>query len=279
MLINMVFTDTRSDIPITSPVIATPSRTSGDVAIEISSAPPTAALEFDKQEPSNTVKMDPNDPSRMKLAKCLLAFAREASSQYWGQYDLIPWRPAEDTLQSAVDVIIRSDLHIHAYHTIYSQTGDLTSGSIELDIPSVLGPLRVSQGDLPEYVDEMGYTESWMEKIQLACEQSPQSVLDSQILYWMIYFYQFYSKRDHGPSTADVSDSEPPKTRFSILEDLQQACKDKVAQSLPNNNQDRQPHETPPAEGANDRSDQTDAGGWLKMASRKTATAHMPRCS
>ncbi|CAE6402463.1 unnamed protein product, partial [Rhizoctonia solani] len=196
MLVNLVFTDTRSDISIAPLVITTPSRTSDDVAIEISNTPPTVALELDKVEPSSTVKMDPSDPSRMKLAKCLLAFARDVSNQYWDQDDSTPWKPAEDTLHSAVDAIIRYDLHIHAYHTIHSQTGDLvphcmsflwaftwallkkwrrTSGSIELDIPSVLGPLRVSQGDLPEYVDGMGYTESWMEKIQLACEQSPQT--------------------------------------------------------------------------------------------------------
>ncbi|KAF8669409.1 hypothetical protein RHS04_08895 [Rhizoctonia solani] len=134
-----------------------------------------------------------------------------------------------------------------------------TSGSIELDIPSVLGPLRVSQGDLPDDVDEMGYTESWMEKIRLACEQSPQSVLDSEILHWMIYFYIVNSKRDHGPSTADASGSEPPKTWLSFLQDLQKACEDKVAQPVPNINQDRHPHETPPAEGANAGSAQTDA--------------------
>ncbi|GAB1524390.1 hypothetical protein RhiTH_007544 [Rhizoctonia solani] len=282
MLVNLVFTDTRSGISITAPVITTPSRTSDDVAIEISNTPPTAALELDKQESSNTVKMDPDDPSSPKLAKCLLALARDVSTQYWGQYVFTPWRPAEDTLHSAVDAIIRSDLHIHAYHTIRTQTGDLvpycmsflwqftcallkkwrrTSGSIELDIPSVLGPLCVSQGDLPSYVDGMGYTESWMEKIRLACEQSPQSVLDSQILDRMIYSYVTNSKRDHGPSTADASGSEPPKTWLSILLDLQKACKDKVAQSVPNNNQDRHPHETPPAEGANAGSDQTDAGG------------------
>ncbi|CAE6347214.1 unnamed protein product [Rhizoctonia solani] len=281
MLVNLVFTDTRSDTSITPPAITTPSRTSGDAAIEISDAPPTAALELDKQESSSTVKMDPNDPSSLKLAKCLVAFARDVSDQYWRQYDLTPWRPAEDTLHSAVDAIIRSNLHIHAYHTIRSQTGDLvphcmsflwwftralldkwreTSGSMELDIPSVLGPLRVSQGDLPEYVDEMGYTESWMEKIQLACEQSPQSVLDSKILDRMIHFYQAYSERDHGPSTADASGFEPPKTWQSILQDLYKACEDKVAQSVPNNNQDRQSHETPPAEGANAGSAQTDAG-------------------
>ncbi|KAF8667168.1 hypothetical protein RHS04_09355, partial [Rhizoctonia solani] len=281
-LINLVFPDMDLGTHITPPVITTPSRTSGDVAIEIRNAPPTAALELDKEEPSSTVKMDPSDPSSRKLAKCLLAFARDVSSQYYYQDDSTPWRPAEDTLHSAVDAIIRSDLHIHAYHTIHSQTGDLvpysmsflwqftwtllckwreTRGSIELDIPSVLGPLRVSQGDLPEYVDGMGYTESWMEKIRLACEQSPQSVLDSQILYWMIDFYQLGSKRNHGPSTADASGSEPPKTWRSILEDLHKACEDKVAQSVPNNNQDRQPHETPPAEGTNNRLDQTDAGG------------------
>ncbi|KAF8691857.1 hypothetical protein RHS03_08714, partial [Rhizoctonia solani] len=281
-LINLVFPDIDSGTHITPPVITTPSRTSGDVAIEISNTPPTAAIELDKQESSSTVKMDPNDPSRMKLAKCLLAFAQDVSRQYYNQNDSTPWRPAEDTLHSAVDAIIRSNLHIHAYHTIHSQTGDLvpycmsflwwftwvllwkwhqTSGSMELDIPSVLGPLRVSQGDLPAHVDGMGYTESWMEKIRLACEQSPQSVLDSKILDRMIHFYQFYNGRDHGPSTADASGSEPPKTWQSILQDLRKACKDKVAQSAPNNNQDRHPHETPPAEGANDRSDQTDAGG------------------
>ncbi|KAF8675638.1 hypothetical protein RHS04_06653 [Rhizoctonia solani] len=280
-LINLVFPDMDSGTHITPPVITTPSRTSGDVAIEMRDPPPTAALELDKVEPSSTVKMDPNDPSSLKLAKCLLAFARNVSYQYYYQDDSTPWKPAEDTLHSAVDAIIRSNLHIHAYHTIHSQTGDLvpycmsflwrftwallkkwcrTIGSIELDIPSVLGPLRVSQGDLPVYVDGMGYTESWMEKIRLACEQSPQSVLDSQILDWMINFYIVNSERDHGPSTADASGSEPPKTWLSILQDLQKACEDKVAQSVPNTNQDRQPHETPPAEGANDRSDQTDAG-------------------
>ncbi|KAF8691859.1 hypothetical protein RHS03_08713, partial [Rhizoctonia solani] len=267
---------------ITPPVITTPSRTSGDVAIEMSDPPPTAGLELDKVEPSSTVKMDPNNPSSLKLAKCLLGFARDVSSQYLVQHDSTPWRPAKDTLQSAVDAIIRSNLHIHAYHTIRSQTGDLVpycmsflwqftwalldkwrwmSGSMELDIPSVLGPLRVSQGDLPDDVDGMGYTESWMEKIQLACEQSPQSVLDSQIMDWMIIFYRSYSERDHGPSTADASGSDPPTTWISILEDLRTACKDKVAQSVLNNNQDGQPHETPPAEGENDRSAQTDASG------------------
>ncbi|GAB1526098.1 hypothetical protein RhiTH_009264 [Rhizoctonia solani] len=281
MLVNLVFTDTRSDISITPPAITTPSRTSGDVAIEISNTPPTAALELDKEKPSSTLKMDPDDPSSLKLAKCLLAFAQDVSDQYWGQNGFTPWRPAEDALDSAVDAIIRSNLHIHAYHTIHSQTGDLVphcmsflwqftrallqkwrwkGGSIELDIPSILGPLRVSQGDLPSDVDEMGYTESWVEKIRLACEQSPQSVLDSQILHRMIVFYQVYSERDHGPSTADTSGSEPLKTWQSILQDLQQACKDKVAQSVPNNNQDRHPHETPPAEGANAGSAQTDAG-------------------
>ncbi|QRW26538.1 hypothetical protein RhiXN_12199 [Rhizoctonia solani] len=281
-LINLVFPDMDSGTHVAPPVITTPSRTSGDVAIEMSDPPPTAGLELDKVEPSSTVKMDPSDPSRMKLAKCLLAFARDVSNQYFLQDDSTPWKPAEDTLHSAVDAIIRSNLHIHAYHTIHSQTGDLvpycmsslwaftwallwkwrvTSGSIELDIPSVLGPLRVSQGDLPAYVDGMGYTDSWVEKIRLACEQSPQSVLDSQILDWMIIFYQSYSESDHGPSTADASGSEPPKTWRSILEDLHKACKDRVAQSAPNNNQDRHPHETPPAEGANDRSAQTDAGG------------------
>ncbi|GAB1524397.1 hypothetical protein RhiTH_008937 [Rhizoctonia solani] len=281
-LINLVFPDVDSGTHITPPVITTPSRTSDDVAIEISNTPPTAALELDKQESSSTVKMDPNDPSSLKLAKCLLAFAWDVSTQYYCQDNFTPWRPAEDTLHSAVDAIIRSNLHIHAYHTIHSQTGDLvpycmsflwrftwallwkwrwTSGSIELDIPSVLGPLRVSQGDLPDDVDGMGYTESWVEKIRLACEQSPQSGLDSHILHWMIYFYQAYSERDHGPSTADASGSEPLKTWQSILLDLQKACEDKVAQSALNTNQDRQPHETPPAEGANDRSAQTDAGG------------------
>ncbi|GAB1524394.1 hypothetical protein RhiTH_007548 [Rhizoctonia solani] len=282
MLVNLVFTNTRSDISITPPAITTPSRTSDDVAIEIINAPPIAALELDKQESSSTVKMDPNDTSSLKLAKCLLAFAWDVSDKYFYQNDFTPWRPTEDTLHSAIDAIIRSNLHIHAYHTIHSQTGDLvpycmsflwaftwallkkwrgTSGSIELDIASVLGPLCVSQGDLPDDVDGMGYTESWVEKIRLACEQSPQSVLDSQILDWMIVFYQYFSKRDHGPSTADASGSEPPKTWQSILRDLQKACKDKVGQSVPNNNQDRQPHGIPPAEGANDRSDQTDAGG------------------
>ncbi|GAB1524374.1 hypothetical protein RhiTH_007528 [Rhizoctonia solani] len=281
-LINLVFPDMDSGTHITPPVITTPSRTSGDVAIEMSDPPPTADLELDKVEPSSTVKMDPDDPSSLKLAKCLLGFARDVSDQYRRQNDFTPWRPAEDTLHSAVDAIIRSNLHIHAYHTIHSQTGDLvphcmsflwrftqallckwrwTSGLIELGVPSVLGPLRVSQGDLPDDVDGMGYTESWMEKIRLACEQSPQSVLDSKILHWMIVIHQAHSQRDHGPSTADASGSEPPTTWRNILQDLRKACKDKVAQSAPNNNQDRQPHETPPAEGANDRSDQTDAGG------------------
>ncbi|KAF8751713.1 hypothetical protein RHS01_08205 [Rhizoctonia solani] len=262
-LINLVFPDMDSGTHITPPVIKTPSRTSGDVAIEMSDPPPTAGLELDKVEPSSTVKMDPNNPSSLKLAKCLLAFARDVSDLYYHQHDSAPWRPAEDTLHSAVNAIIRSNLHIHAYHTIRSQTGDLvpycmsflwrftwallckwryTSGLIELDIPSVLGPLRVSQGDLPDDVDGMGYTESWVEKIRLACEQSPQSVLDSKILDWMIYSYGTNSKRDHGPNTADAS-----------------GCEDKVAQPVPNTNQDRQPHETP-AEGANDRSAQTDAG-------------------
>ncbi|KAF8751474.1 hypothetical protein RHS01_08214 [Rhizoctonia solani] len=251
MLINMVFTDTRSDIPITPPVIATPSRTSDDVAIEISNTPPTAALELDKEEPSNTVRMDPNDPSSLKLAKCLLAFARD---------------PAEDTLHSAVDAIIRSNLHIHAYHTIHSQTGDLVPHCM-----SFLGSLHghyfgsgagragrsswisrrylaryVSQGDLPDDVDGMGYTESWMEKIRLACEQSPQSGLDTR-----------------GPWT-----QHSRRVRFRASQDLAQHSRGltkglqrQSSSVVPNNNQDRQPHETPPAEGANDCSDQTDAGG------------------
>ncbi|GAB1524378.1 hypothetical protein RhiTH_007532 [Rhizoctonia solani] len=279
-LINLVFPDMNSGTHITPPVITTPSRKSGDIMIEMSNPPPTAAL--DKEESSSTVRMDPNDPSSLKLAKCLLAFARDVSNRYFGQNDFTPWRPAEDTLHSAVDAIIRSNLHIHAYHTIHSQTGDLvphcmsflwrftqallckwrwTSGLIELGVPSVLGPLRVSQGDLPDDVDGMGYTESWMEKIRLACEQSPQSVLDSKILHWMIVIHQAHSQRDHGPSTADASGSEPLKTWLSILQDLEKACEDKVAQSVPNTNQDRQPRETPPSEGANDRSAQTDAGG------------------
>ncbi|KAF8672890.1 hypothetical protein RHS04_07741 [Rhizoctonia solani] len=281
MLAALALPYTSSDTHVTLPVITTPLRTSGDVAIGISDFLSTASLEFNKEESSNTFKMDPNDPSRLKLAQCLLAFAPDVSDEYWVQGSFTPWRPAEDTLHSAIDAIIRSDLHIHAYHTIHSQTGDVvpycmsflwqftwallkkwreTSGSIELDIPSVFGPLRVSQGDLPDDVDGMGYTESWMEKIRLACEQSPQSVLDSGILDWMTLYYEIDSERDHGPSTADASGSEPPKTWLSILQDLQKACEDKVAQSALNMNQDRQPHETPPAEGANDRSDQTDAG-------------------
>ncbi|GAB1525770.1 hypothetical protein RhiTH_008936 [Rhizoctonia solani] len=262
-LINLVFPDVDSGTHITPPVITTPSHTSGDVAIEISDAPPTAALELDKQESSSTVKMDPNDPSSLKLAKCLLAFAWDVSDKYYYQDNFTPWRPTEDTLHSAIDVIIRSNLHIHAYHTIHFQTGDLvpycmsflwwftwallkkwrwTSGSIELDIPSVLGPLRVSQGDLPEYVDGMGYTESWMEKIQLACEQSPQTE----------------GTMDPAQQTRPVPSLPRPGKAFYGTYD--KACKDKVAQSSPNSNQDRQPHETPPAEGANDRSAQTDAG-------------------
>ncbi|KAF8751478.1 hypothetical protein RHS01_08210 [Rhizoctonia solani] len=244
MLVNLVFTDMRSDISITPPAITTPSRTSGDAAIEISDAPPTAALELDKQEPSSTVKMDPNDPSSLKLAKCLLAFAQDVSYQYFRQDDSTPWRPAEYTLHSAVDAIIRSNLHIHAYHTIHSQTGDLvphcmsflwrftqallckwrrTSGLIELGVPSVLGPLRVLRATYLSMSMGWGILRAGWRRYSWLANRVHRV------------------RRDHGPSTADASGSEPPKTWRSILEDLQKACKDKV--------------------GANDRSDQTDAGG------------------
>ncbi|KAF8751684.1 hypothetical protein RHS01_08220 [Rhizoctonia solani] len=298
MLVNLVFTDMRSDISITPPAITTPSRTSGDAAIEISDAPPTAALELDKQEPSSTVKMDPNDPSSLKLAKCLLAFAQDVSYQYFRQDDSTPWRPAEYTLHSAVDAIIRSNLHIHAYHTIHSQTGDLvphcmsflwrftqallckwrrTSGLIELGVPSVLGPLRVLRATYLSMSMGWGILRAGWRRYSWLANRVHRVYWTVES--WIDCFLPMHSRGTMDPAQQTRPVPSLPRPGRSILEDLQKACKDKVVSRVPNNNQDRQPHETPPAEGANDVRTRLMPEGWLKMTSRKTATAHKTRCS
>ncbi|QRW26512.1 hypothetical protein RhiXN_12173 [Rhizoctonia solani] len=268
---------TLSDTHNAPPTIMASSHAADDVTLEIGDALPTAALGL-HGESSSHVRMYLDDSNSLKLTICLLSFAQGVSRTYYYRSSSDPWKPAEDTLHSAIDAIIRSDLHIRAYHTIQSHTiqshtSDLVphcmsflwwfawalldkcpyyKRSRALDIPSILGQIGAPEGDVPEYVDGMGYTKSWIEKIRLVREQSPQSVLDSQILDGMILHYDVNRERDHGPGTAEASGSEPPTTWLTILRHLKKACEDKVAESGQKVDQGGQEQEAPLAEGAAD---------------------------
>ncbi|KAF8667778.1 hypothetical protein RHS04_09257 [Rhizoctonia solani] len=255
------------------PTIMASSHAAADVTLEMDATLSTAVLGSDDGESSSHVRMYLDDLNSLKLTICLLSFARSVSESYYYQSSSDPWKPAEDTLHSAIDAIIRSDLHARAYRTIQSHTSDLVphcmcflwwfaralldkfpyyKRSRALGIPSILVQIGASEGDVPEDVDGMGYTESWIEKIRLIREQSPQSVVDSQILDIMIGYYNSYHSRDKGPSTPDASGSEPPTTWLTILRDLKKTCEDKVAESGQKVDQGGQEQEAPLAEGAAD---------------------------
>ncbi|KAF8750141.1 hypothetical protein RHS01_09525 [Rhizoctonia solani] len=262
-----------SDTHNAPPTIMTSSHAAADVTLEMDDTLPIAVLGSDDGESSSHVRMYLDDLNSLKLTICLLSFARSVCECCYYQSSSDPWDPAEDTLHSAIDAIIRSDLHARAYHTIQSHTSDLVphcmsflwwfvrallrkwpyyKRSRALGIPSILGQIGAPEGDVPEYVDGMGYTKSWIEKIRLVRKQSPQSVLDSEILDGMILYYEFGSERDHGPGTAEASGSEPPTTWLTILRDLKKACKRKVAESGQKVDQGGQEQEAPLAEGAGD---------------------------
>ncbi|GAB1524358.1 hypothetical protein RhiTH_007511 [Rhizoctonia solani] len=267
-----------SDTHNAPPTIMASSHAAADVTLEMDATLPTAILGSDDGESSSHVRMYLDDSDSLKLTICLLRFARCVSIGYYSRSSSDPWKPAEDTLHSAIDAIIRSDLHVRAYHTIQSHaiqshTSDLVphcmcflwwfaralldkcpyyKRSRALGIPSILGQIGAPEGDVPEDVDGMGYTKSWIDKIWLVREQSPQSVLDSQILDEMIRHYDSYRLRDKGPSTPDASGSEPPTTWLTILRDLKKACEEKVAESGQKVDQGGQEQEAPLAEGAVD---------------------------
>ncbi|KAF8687615.1 hypothetical protein RHS03_09916, partial [Rhizoctonia solani] len=264
---------TLSDTHNAPPTIMASSHAADDVTLEVDDTLPTAVLGSDDGESSSHVRMYLDDSNSLKLTICLLRFARGVSIKYYSRSSSGPWKPAEDTLHSAIDAIIRSDLHVRAYHTIQSHTSDLVphcmsflwcfvrallrkwrwyKRSVVPDTPSILGRIGAPEGDVPEDVDGMGYTKSWIDKIRLVREQSPQSVLDSQILDEMIDHYDSYGLRDKGPSSPDAPGSEPPTTWLTILRGLKKACKDKVAESDPKVDQGGQEQEAPPAEGAAD---------------------------
>ncbi|CAE6377257.1 unnamed protein product [Rhizoctonia solani] len=263
---------TLSDTHNAPPTIMASSH-AADVTLEMDATLPTAILGSDDGESSSHVRMYLDDSDNLKLTICLLRFARDVSMNYYSRSSSDPWKPAEDTLHSAIDAIIRSDLHARAYHTIQSHTSDLVpycmcflwwfAGALRFtwrwrkrsavpDTPSILRRIGAPEGDVPDDADGMGYTESWIEKIRLVREQSPQSVLDSQILDSMIGYYNSDRSRDKGPSTPDASGSEPPTTWLTILRELRKACEDKVAESGQKVDQGGQEQEAPLAEGAAD---------------------------
>ncbi|GAB1526979.1 hypothetical protein RhiTH_010154 [Rhizoctonia solani] len=264
---------TLSDTHNAPPTITASSHAAVDVTLEMDATLPTAILGSDDGESSSHVRMYLDDLTSLKLTICLLSFARDVSINYYQRSSSDPWKPAEDTVHSAIDAIIRSGLHVRAYHTIQSHTSDLVphcmsflwwfvralldkfpyyKRSRALGIPSILGQIGAPEGDVPEYVDGMGYTKSWIDKIRLIRKQSLQSVLGSQILDGMIDHYDSYGLRDKGPSTPGASGSEAPTTWLTILRNLRKACKDKVAESGQKVDQGGQEQETPLAEGAAD---------------------------
>ncbi|CAE6468147.1 unnamed protein product [Rhizoctonia solani] len=273
ILSKLIAPGTLSDTHNAPPTIMASSHAAVDVTLEMDDTLPTAVLGSVDGESSSHVRMYLDDLNSLKLTICLLSFARGVSINYLQQLFSDPWKPAEDTLHSAIDGIIRSDLHVRAYHTIQSHTSDLVphcmcflwcfaqallykwrryKRSVVPDTPSILRRVGAPEGDVPKDVDGMGYTESWIDKIRLVREQSPQSVLDSQILDEMISDYDSYGLRDKGPSTPDASGSEPPTTWLTILRDLKKACEDKVAESGQKVDQGGQEQEAPLAEGAAD---------------------------
>ncbi|KAF8672218.1 hypothetical protein RHS04_07837 [Rhizoctonia solani] len=262
-----------SDTHNAPPTITASSHAAADVTLEMDATLPIAVLGSDDGESSSHVRMYLDDSNSLKLTICLLRFARGLSINYYSRSSSDPWKPAEDTVHSAIDAIIRSELHVRAYHTIQSHTSDLVphcmcflwwfaralldkcpyyKRSRALVISSILGQIGAPEGDVPEDVDGMEYTESWIEKIRIIRKPGLQSVLDSQILYWMIDHYDSYDLRDKGPSSPDAPGSGPPTTWLTILRDLKKACEDKVVESDPKVDQGGQEQEAPLAEGAVD---------------------------
>ncbi|GAB1524360.1 hypothetical protein RhiTH_007513 [Rhizoctonia solani] len=255
-----------------TPTVKASSRTADDVTLEIGDALPTAALGL-HGESSSHVRMYLDDSRSLKLTICLLSFAQGVSINYYQRSSSDPWKPAEDTVHSAIDAIIRSNLHVHACHTIQSHTSDLVPHCMSFlwwfarallrkwhlykrsaapDTPSILRRIGAPEGDVPEDVDGMGYTKSWIDKIRIIRKPSLQSVLDSRILDEMIRHYDSYDLRDKGPSSPDAPGSGPPTTWLTILRDLKKACEDKVVESDPKVDQGGQEQEAPLAEGAVD---------------------------
>ncbi|ELU36227.1 hypothetical protein AG1IA_09743 [Rhizoctonia solani AG-1 IA] len=256
------------------PTILASSHAADDVTLEIDDTLPTAVLGSDDGESSSHVRMYLDDLRSLKLTICLLRSAQWVPKDYYYQPLSDPRGPVEDILHS----VIRSDLHIRAYHiiqshTIQSHTSDLVphcmcflwwfarallfrwrwfKRSAVPDTPLILRRVGAPEGDVPEDVDGMGYTKSWIDKIRPVRKQSLQSILDSRILDEMIRHYDSYDLRDKGPSSPDAPGSEPPTTWLTILRDLKKACEDKVAESGQKVDQGGQEKETPLAEGAAD---------------------------
>ncbi|CAE6470796.1 unnamed protein product [Rhizoctonia solani] len=210
-------------------------------------------------------KMEFGNGPNLEQAKQVLRLARKSFGWRIGtDHQSLPsgqhgTELAKRKLSPALDSIIETNLHEHVYKTIESENGDIIphcmtflwqftqvlllrkrNFKIEGDaIKCILGPLGFSRGDGPDDSGDMGFSELWIEKIKLACQQNPQNVLDSEILDMMILYHE-YVKENLRPNIANDSDSESQPTWLSILQCLWQDCCNRTAQASSSSEPDTQ---------------------------------------
>ncbi|CEL60029.1 hypothetical protein RSOLAG1IB_12289 [Rhizoctonia solani AG-1 IB] len=260
-----------------------PVHNTGAVPIDMGATSPTADTGFISGEPSRPPAEGLISPTTQQT-KLVLRLVQQSFEQE--AINLINCSSRERRavftkykLGPVVDKIVQTKLHEHAYRAIASEDGDIVPqcmrfiwqftyylleirrelyGSDDRAIRSILDPLRYPRGDLPDSVTGMGFSEQWIEKLNRACELNPQNVLDSQILDSMIPDYK-YSGLGPRPNVQEGSDSEPQPTWHSILQDLYQSCRNRVASSGPDSDPDMQADEAHQVEGVSEGAVQQDA--------------------
>ncbi|CCO34232.1 hypothetical protein BN14_08326 [Rhizoctonia solani AG-1 IB] len=253
------------------------------VPIDMGTTSPTADTGFISGEPSRPTAEGLISPT-IQQTKLVLHLVRESFEQEAANLINSSSRERRAVftkykLGPVLDKIVQTKLHEHAYRAIASDYGDIVPhcmtfiwqftiylleirrelyGSDDRGIRSILDPLRYPRGDLPDRVTGMGFSEHWIEKLKRDCELNPQNVLDSVILDSMILNYGYL---DLGlrPNVQEGSDSEPQPTWLSILEDLYQSCRNRVASSGSDSHPDRQADRAHQVEGVSEGAVQQDA--------------------
>ncbi|CEL61252.1 hypothetical protein RSOLAG1IB_09874 [Rhizoctonia solani AG-1 IB] len=255
----------------------------GAVPIDMGVTSPTADTGFISGEPSGPTAEGLISPT-IQQTKLVLRLVRQSFEQEAANLIFSSSRERRAVftkykLGPVLDKIVQTKLHEHAYRAIASEDGDIVPhcmtfiwrftyylllirvrffGSDERAIRSILDPLRSSRGDLPDRVTGMGFSEQWIEKLERACEINPQNVLDTEILNYMLAYYRFRHS-DLRPNVQEESDSEPQPSWLSILRDLKQSCRDRVASSGSDSDPGKQADETHQAKGISEGAVQQDA--------------------
>ncbi|CEL53166.1 hypothetical protein RSOLAG1IB_11298 [Rhizoctonia solani AG-1 IB] len=255
----------------------------GAVPIDMAATSPTAGTGFISGEPSRPTAEGLISPT-IQQTKLALRLVRESFELEAADLILSSSRERRAVftkykLGPVLDKIVQTKLHEHAYRAIASEDGDIVPhcmtfilqfthylllirvrffGSDDRAIRSILDPLRASRGDLPDSVTGMGFSEQWIEKLKQDCERDPQNVLDSEMLDYMLKYYQ-HRDSDLRPNVQEGSDSEPQPTWFSILQDLDQSCRNRIPSSGSDSDPDRQPDGAHQVEGVSEGAVQQDA--------------------